>query len=76
MMTYVVLCVIFSIMIGVWAEKWERSFVAFSLLSITLTPLVGAAFLLIMGKKVEQEDVKEGPDEVAPTDTAETIIVD
>lgn len=42
-----------SIGVGVWASSWGQSGIGFGLLSLILSPLLGAIVLLIMGKSDE-----------------------
>ncbi|WPJ50439.1 hypothetical protein RCIP0023_00397 [Klebsiella phage RCIP0023] len=43
---------IMVILVGVWANAWGRSGILFGLLSLILSPLIGAIVLLCAGKKV------------------------
>lgn len=40
----------FCVLVGYWAANWGRSGVRFALLSLLLSPLVGALVLLVRGK--------------------------
>ena len=73
---YIAVCVIFSFFISEWARKWNKSPAFFYAISCVFTPAAGAILLLIMGKENFKDDIVEGPDEVPPTDTSETIIGD
>lgn len=48
-MVYLVYCLL-CVAVGFWAQSWGRSGFLFALLSLLLSPLVGALVLLFRGK--------------------------
>ena len=57
-----ILNVIFSALVGLWAMKWGRSFLIWFIVPLFISPLVTSIILLIFGKtdelKAEQEALK------------------
>jgi hypothetical protein len=55
---YIALYIIISALVGVWAEKWHRSGTKYAIISLFLTPPVGALILGFLGmnyKAIEKE---------------------
>lgn len=46
---------IFAILIGVWANAWGRSGIAWAIAACFLSPLIIAVVLLLSGKTVEKK---------------------
>jgi hypothetical protein len=50
MLFSIVVWFILCVLIGLWAEKWYRSSVKWAIISLFISPLIGALILACMGK--------------------------
>ena len=62
----VVLWIFFCFLVGMWAQNWGRSFGSYFVLSLFLSPIVGAIVLAVKGEVVDGE-VVETKDKITST---------
>jgi uncharacterized membrane protein YeaQ/YmgE (transglycosylase-associated protein family) len=58
MLFAIIIWFVLSVLVGLWAEKWHRSALKYSIISLIFSPLVGAFIIGILGvnkKAVEKE---------------------
>lgn len=48
-MEFLLFWVVFVVLIGIWAHKWNRNAFGWAVLSFFISPLLGALFLLASG---------------------------
>tara|TARA_R110001583_G_scaffold179730_3_gene336636 strand:+ start:338 stop:574 length:237 start_codon:yes stop_codon:yes gene_type:complete len=46
--------ILFVVLIGFWASKWNRSIIAFALLALILSPVIAVIALLFLGNNNPQ----------------------
>lgn len=54
-MEILIFLVIFSILVGYWANSWGRNGWIWGLIALIISPLITAVILLIAGKTVEKK---------------------
>lgn len=67
---YIVCYFVASLVVGVWASAWNRNAVVHFVISVLLTPLVGALTLMFSGKRIVYEK------DIPPETKVDVIIPD
>lgn len=58
-MLTILLWILFAVAVGAWAQSWNRSFGGYLLVSLIVSPILGAIILLCCGKNDEAEKAEE-----------------
>jgi phosphate/sulfate permease len=54
-MEILILAVVFSVLIGFWANAWGRDAIIWFVISAIISPLLSGIILLIIGKTIEKK---------------------